>query len=49
MAERRNRVLRGFMEMIAKSIVRIHSLGISARGNVNADRTCVITLMDVHL
>lgn len=35
--------------MIAKYIARIHSLGVNAKGNVIADRTCVIILMDVHL
>lgn len=45
--ELRIRVHQGFMEMIAKIIVRIHSLGINAKGNVNADLTCVITIMDV--
>lgn len=42
------RVFQGFIEMIAKYIARIHSLGVNAKGNVIADRTCVIILMDVH-
>lgn len=48
-AQRRIRVPLGFMAMIAESIVRIHFLGINAKGNANVDQTCVIILMDAHL
>lgn len=37
--QRRVGVLQGFIDMIAKRIARFHSSGISAKGNVHADRT----------